>query len=50
MIGATDAPDGDQLTANVIYRLAYGEAYRVAEVTGTEAGRNGKGKLAPAKA
>jgi hypothetical protein len=23
--------DGDELTANVTYRLAYGEAYRVAE-------------------
>ena len=26
-----DAPDGDDLTANVTYRLAVGEAWRVAE-------------------
>jgi hypothetical protein len=34
MIGDIDAPDGDDLTANVTYRLAYGEAYRVAEARG----------------
>jgi hypothetical protein len=28
---ASDASDGDALTANVTYRIAYGEAYRVAE-------------------
>jgi hypothetical protein len=29
-----DGFDGDELTANVTYRLAYGEAYRVAEMRG----------------
>jgi hypothetical protein len=31
MIGEIDATDGDELTANVNYRLAFGEAHRVAE-------------------
>jgi hypothetical protein len=26
-----DASDGDELTANILYRTAYGEAYRIAE-------------------
>ena len=25
------ASDGDELTANILYRIAYGEAYRIAE-------------------
>jgi hypothetical protein len=31
MMSTSDAPDGDDLTANVTYRLAYGEAARIAE-------------------
>ncbi len=34
MIGDGDAPDGDELTANVTYRLAYGEASRIVEARG----------------
>jgi hypothetical protein len=34
MIGqsdASDAPDGDEFTSNLVYRAAYGEAARIAE-------------------
>lgn len=27
----SDGPDGDELTANVVYRMAYGEAARIVE-------------------